>query len=299
MKKQMLLIALSTAAGSVTDSNLFILKSSLEIAKDTPWLKIGVTGKWDGHASGTFEMNQTIFEQMVSNYERGGIDLVVDYEHQTLWGDIAPASGWIRKDPVSLKAENGEFFAQIEWTDRAKEMISSGEYRYLSPVFAPNTLAQSDGSNIGWTLHSVALTNKPFLEELGEVRLNKLTQSTNQTKEEGTMTKEEELALKAENDKLKADNEALQKENEKHADAQAEAEVDAAIAAKKLHPDQKESALKMCKADPEGFKTFLSTAKPMVQVPGNNMFDNKNTGGGASADELSEAEIQAATGGIK
>lgn len=298
MKKQMLLIALSAAAGSVTDSNLFILKSSLEIAKDTPWLKIGVTGKWDGHLNGTFEMNQTIFEQMIANYERGGIDLVVDYEHQTLLGDIAPASGWIRKDPLSLKAENGELFAQIAWTDRAKEMIASGEYRYLSPVFAPNSISQADGSNIGWTLHSVALTNKPFLEELGEVWLNKLTQSTNQTKEEGTMTKEEELAITAENEKLKAENEMLKTQNQVHQDAQAEAEVDAAIAAKKLHPDQKESALKICKADPEGFKTFLSTAKPMVQAPENNMFPNKSVGG-ASSDELSEAEIQAATGGIK
>lgn len=295
MKKSALFYALS-AAGAPAIEDLFVLKASIDISKDAPWQKIGITGKWDGHASGTFEMNQTIFEQMVANYERDGIDVVVDYEHQTLYGEEAPASGWILKDPISLKAENGELFAQIAWTDRAKAMIMSGEYRYLSPVFAPNTLAQTDGSNIGWTLHSVALTNKPFLVDLGEVRLNKLTQ-TNQTKEEGTMTKDEELALKAENDNLKSENEALKTQNQAHQDAQAEAEVDAAIAAKKLHPDQKESALKMCKADPEGFKTFLSTAKPMVQAPGSNMFDNK-AGGGTSSDTLSEAEIKAATGGI-
>lgn len=299
MIKPAFLFALS-AAGAPQIENLFVLKTSIDIAKDAPWQKIGITGKWEGHLNGTFEMNQTIFEQMVANYERGGIDIVVDYEHQTLWGGEAPASGWILKEPISLKAENGELFAQIQWTDRAKAMIMANEYRYMSPVFAPNTLAQTDGTNIGWTLHSVALTNKPFLEELDEVRLNKLTQqSTNHTKEEGTMTKDEEVALKAENEQLKADNDALKADNQKHADAQAEAKVEAAIAAKKLHPDQKDHALKMCKADPAGFDAFISAAKPMIQVPGNNMFDNKNGGVGTAADELSEAEIQAAVGGAK
>lgn len=297
MKKTALFYALA-AAGAPAIENLFVLKASIDIAKDAPWQKIGVTGKWDGHLNGTFEMNQTIFEQMVANYERSGIDVVVDYEHQTLWGGEAPASGWILKDPISLKAENGELFAQIEWTDRAKAMIMSGEYRYMSPVFAPNTLAQTDGANIGWTLHSVALTNKPFLEELDEVRLNKLIQNTNHTKEEGTMNEAEKAAIIADNEKLKAENEALKTQNEQHAEAQAEAKVDSAIAAKKLHPDQKESALKMCKADPAGFDTFMSAAKPMIQVPGDDMFDNKNNGTTAKG-ELSPEEIKAATGGIK
>lgn len=295
MKKTALFYAL-TAAGAPQIGDLFFLKASMDISKDAPWQKIGVTGKWDGHLNGTFEMNQITFDQMVSNYERGGIDIVVDYEHQTLWGGEAPASGWILKEPISLKVENGELFAQIQWTDRAKAMIMSGEYRYMSPVFAPNTISQSDGSNIGWTLHSVALTNKPFLEELDEVRLNKLIQNTNHTKEEGTMTKEEELAIIAENEKIKAENEALKTQNEQHAEAQAEAKVEAAIAAKKLHPDQKESALKMCKADPAGFDTFMSAAKPMIQKPGDDLFENKHNGKKDDG-ELSPEELKAAVGG--
>lgn len=298
MKKH--LIALSNAialANSDNNQNLYVLKVSIAIDTNAPWLKIGVTGKWEGHGAGSFEMSQTVFEQMVANYENAGIDIVCDYEHQTLFGDTAPASGWIKKEPISLKVEGGELFAAIGWTDKAKAYIEAKEYRYLSPVFAPNTISQTDASNIGWTLHSVALTNKPFLEELGEVRLNKLTQ-TNHIKEEGTMTKEEELAITAENEKLKADNEALKTENEKHAEAQTEAKVDAAIAAKKLHPDQKESALKMCKADPEGFETFIGAAKPMIQKPGDDLFENKNNGKKDDG-ELTPEELKAATGGIQ
>lgn len=285
-------IVLSTAAAA----NLFMLKSAIEITGDDPWLKIGVSGKWEGHPVGTFELNQATFDQMVSNFEKSNIDIVCDYEHQTLYGDCAPASGWIFKNPISLKSENGELFAKIEWTDKAKTHIKNIEYRYLSPVFAPNTTSQVDGTNIGWTLHSVALTNKPFLQELDEVRLNKLN---NQTKEETPMTQEEKdamAALEAENASLKADKEKLTAEVLANKDASAVAKVDAAIAAKKIHPDQKESALKMCKADTEGFDKFLETAKPFVTAPGgNDMFDNKQTG--ATGNQLSQAEINAATGG--
>lgn len=89
------------------------------------------------------------------------------------------------------------------------------------------------------------------------------------------MTEAELQAIRDENEQLKARNKALEEQTQANLDAQAEAKVDAAIAAKKLHPDQKESALKMCKADPEGFDTFVGAAKPMVNQPENNMFDNK------------------------
>ena len=109
---------------------------------------------------------------------------------------------------------------------------------------------------------------------------------------------EAEKKLQDENEKLKQENENLQKQNEAHVEAQAEAKVEAAIAAKKLHPDQKESALKMCKADPAGFDTFMSAAKPMIQKPGDDMFDNKNNPKKDDG-ELSPEEIKAAVGGVQ
>lgn len=298
MKKHLITLSNAIAlANSDNNQNLYMLKASIVIDTNAPWLKIGVTGKWEGHGAGSFEMSQTVFEQMVANYENAGIDIVCDYEHQTLFGDTAPASGWIKKEPISLKVEGGELFAAIGWTDKAKAYIEAKEYRYLSPVFAPNTISQTDASNIGWTLHSVALTNKPFLEELGEVRLNKLTQIHHQ-KENGTMTEAELQVMQDENKRLKEQNETLEADVKKHQDTQAEAKVDAAIAAKKLHPDQKESALKMCKADPEGFETFIGAAKPMIQKPGDDLFENKNNGKKDDG-ELTPEELKAATGGIQ
>lgn len=94
------------------------------------------------------------------------------------------------------------------------------------------------------------------------------------------MTEQEKAefdALKAENASLKTTTEKLNAEVLANKDASAVAKVDAAIAAKKIHPDQKEHALKMCKADTEGFDKFLETAKPFVIAPGgNDLFDNKD-----------------------
>jgi phage I-like protein len=61
--------------------------------------------------------------------------IVVDYDHATLTtrgtGHTAPAAGWIRS--VQWLAGKG-LLAAVEWTDRARQLIRSREYRYISPV---------------------------------------------------------------------------------------------------------------------------------------------------------------------
>lgn len=103
------------------------------------------------------------------------------------------------------------------------------------------------------------------------------------------------IQLTANRIRLKADKEKLTAEVLANKEASAVAKVDAAIAAKKIHPDQKEYALKICKADTEGFDKFLETAKPFVTAPGSDLFDNKQAG--STGNQLTQAEINAATGG--
>jgi phage I-like protein len=94
---------------------------------------------------------------VVAEFRSRKIDLVFDYEHQTLEaatsGIPAPASGWIKQ----LRAdEAGIWGSAIEWTSKADAFIRAGEYRYFSPVafFDSETLEVL-------SLHSVALTNTP------------------------------------------------------------------------------------------------------------------------------------------
>ena len=142
------------------------------------WHNIGIEGEWDGHHQGPLKLTRALFDQMVYNASQKEIDTVVDYEHQTLFsifGADTKAAGWIKK--ISTRdADDGsaELWALIEWTAPAAKKIRNKEYRYNSPVFRWSTPDRRTGMDIGPSLHSVALTNTPFLHELPEISLNSL-----------------------------------------------------------------------------------------------------------------------------
>lgn len=108
-------------------------------------------------AKGEFDVDEESFAAMKAQIAQRGVDLVVDYEHQTLTGEQAPAAGWVKE----LFLDDGQIKARVEWTDRAKEYLSNKEYRYLSPVI---TVRKSDNKAMG--MHSIALTNTPAIENM-------------------------------------------------------------------------------------------------------------------------------------
>ena len=108
-------------------------------------------------AKGEFDVDGESFAAMKAQIAQRGVDLVVDYEHQTLTGEQAPAAGWVKE----LFLDDGQIKARVEWTDRAKAYLENREYRYLSPVI---TVRKADGKAMG--LHSIALTNTPAIEHM-------------------------------------------------------------------------------------------------------------------------------------
>lgn len=110
---------------------------------------------------GTFTVNAESAAAIVESFAARQLDLVLDYEHQTLGGKFsapdgkAPAAGWIK----SLESVPGEgIYAHVEWTERGAGHIRSKEYRYLSPV----VMVRAD-DDVAVGLHSVALTNTPAI----------------------------------------------------------------------------------------------------------------------------------------
>ena len=87
---------------------------------------------------------------------------VIDYEHQSLSGDRAPAAGWFSR--LEWSAGNGLFASDVKWTSAARQAIEADEYRYLSPVFAYDR-----DSGAITALLNVALTNNPALDGLPPV----------------------------------------------------------------------------------------------------------------------------------
>lgn len=187
---------------------------------------IALVGEWHGHEAGSFKLEVSDMQQMKDNFDKKLIDVVCDYEHQTLTGETAPASGWIK----SLSIEDDKLYAHVEWNKEAKKMIQAKEYKYVSPVLLPNNIDTVSGQSMGWTLHSLSLTNTPFLQELGELIVNKAQESIS-LKNEVISLKEQVKSLTGQLDQVNLD--------------KAEFIVDKSIHERRLKPSQKEFALKL------------------------------------------------------
>ncbi|MDE7175747.1 MAG: phage protease [Helicobacter sp.] len=230
-------------------------------------LKVAVVGKWSGHYAGSFEITEKSLQEIKANFDNRLNDCVIDYEHNSLQGKQNPAAGWIK----SLEIRENALFAKIAWNPKAKEFIEKGEYKYLSPTFQMHYKDPRSGADCGVFLHSVALTNTPFLDSLGEVKAN-----SNPYKKGETMDKEKLEALEAENKALKEQLKATQDTLEKANAQMACSLVDSAFVACKITEGQKEWALSYAKRDLEGFTKFLETTQPQA-LPQNNLFANSNT----------------------
>jgi len=96
---------------------------------------------------------------------------VIDYEHQTLNkhenGQPAPAAGWL----LAMEWREGSgLWGQVFLTERAREQIKAGEYRYFSPVFS-----YDPQSGQVLQIEMGALTNTPALDGLAPLsRLERL-----------------------------------------------------------------------------------------------------------------------------
>ena len=104
---------------------------------------------------GDFNVDDESFELIRKQFKDRKLDLVIDYEHQTLSDVQAPAGGWIK----DLYKGEDAIIAKVEWTPKAAEYLKNKEYRYLSPVVL---VRKRDQKAIA--IHSVALTNTPAID---------------------------------------------------------------------------------------------------------------------------------------
>lgn len=105
---------------------------------------------------GDFVLDEEAMAAVMADLAGMENDMVIDYEHQTLYGGEAPAAGWIKK--LVNKGSEG-LWAVVEWTERAAGYLANKEYRYLSPVFLKR---KSDGHVT--RLINAALTNAPAID---------------------------------------------------------------------------------------------------------------------------------------
>lgn len=136
-------------------------------------------------------MTAELAEELIAEMDGKQTELVVDYEHATLKsaenGRPNPAAGWIRR--CVWDDEQG-LMGEVQWTDRARQMIADKEYRYLSPV-----LIYDEAGNVRG-LHSAALTNAPALDGMALAELSRQNfPDQPPTKKEASMNKEALIKL--------------------------------------------------------------------------------------------------------
>ncbi|MEW6250018.1 MAG: phage protease, partial [Planctomycetota bacterium] len=107
----------------------------LHASADAPpeWVELIPAGVFSGRdGRGPYRLDA---EAVLTAFAEGGIDLPIDYEHQSLAADDkagpVPAAGWIK----ALEVRDGALWGRVQWTPRAAELIAAREYRFLSPVF--------------------------------------------------------------------------------------------------------------------------------------------------------------------
>ena len=113
-------------------------------------------------AGGDFEFTAAHAASAKRWFDQLGRKLAIDYEHQSFDqfnsrpDGLRPAAGWIG----SLEVRNDGLWAtEVNWTDRAAELLRNGEYRYFSPVIYWTDEDYSDVAALG----PVALTNDPAM----------------------------------------------------------------------------------------------------------------------------------------
>lgn len=113
-------------------------------------------------AGTSFEFTRRHAEAAVAWFGRIGRRLAIDYEHQTFDrlntrpDGLRPAAGWI--GGLEVRAE-GLWATDVKWTERAQELLRSGEYCYFSPVIFWKDADHGELAGLG----PVALTNDPAM----------------------------------------------------------------------------------------------------------------------------------------
>ncbi len=110
-------------------------------------------------------MNGAAAQRIIATAIANKRDYLIDYEHQTLNAQsntgAVPAAGWFKH--LQWIEGDGLYVTDARWTAQASSMISSKEYRYISPVFSFDSAGNVTG------LHSIALTNNPALDGLTDL----------------------------------------------------------------------------------------------------------------------------------
>lgn len=283
------------------------------------WVQLVPAGTFSGRdGRGPYRLDMAA---VLAAFNSAGVDLPIDYDHQTLDADAkagpVPAAGWIKE----LQPRAGSLWGRVQWTPRAAELIAAREYRYLSPVF------RHDKAGVVLALEGAGLTHYPnlYLAPVAHKQGADVTDLTPIAQALGIEGDADVAALAAHAARLLRDAAARQPDpaqwvpmsqhkavadelaalQQRIAAEKAEADVAAAMRAGKLAPALKDWAIGYASRDAAGFASWVEKAPvilPADQPAAHRVASNADTACEALTEEdriacallgLSEADFAA------
>lgn len=180
--------------------------------------------------------DQADASRLVAAYGEAGVDLVIDFEHQSLDGMTGPkaAAGWIKH--LEMR-DDGLYATGVEWTPRAMQMLKDKEYRYFSPAVEYNDEGEM------CRMLPAALTNLPALKGI-QALMNSIIASNNDAHKDNNMSEKqnevEALSATETLSQLKAMKEEVEKLRKEKFDMEVNSILDKAVSEGRLAPAKRQ-----------------------------------------------------------
>lgn len=257
-----------------------------EIADGKLELCISVEGKWKVRPQQVVTAER--HAEMLEAFNAEGRPLLFDYDHMNLFSGDSKAAGW----GTNMRIVGDKLFVDFEGTPDGINAIKNHEYMYLSPVYQFYRTDSVTGKKINtWRMHSVALTNTPFMTELPKITTNTEDVTGGNMDPELLALLEKQFGVKgeaavnaklAEMDELRANNEKLTAQQQETVKLLNTQTVDMAIANKQLLPAHRDFALQLINTDKAMYDKYVETVKS--SIPNLTTETEIKPGTGANAD---------------
>lgn len=134
-------------------------------ASVSPAVQILRVGSFNHPKYGEFDITTLVLEEMKQNFDANirGIDVALDYFHDS----DKEASGWLKS--LELREDGLELWGEVEWTPKARKMLSEREIRYFSPDFAFEWTDPETEKTYQNVLFGGGLTNRPFVKDMAAI----------------------------------------------------------------------------------------------------------------------------------
>lgn len=275
-----------------------------DASRGPEWVKLAPRGRFTARDGRQLEVDP---ELLVRRFDADGVDLPIDLDHATakggLFGDAAPAIGWINK----LEARPDGLYGRAEWLDEGMKILTARSHRYISPSLKPDQFGKAL-----W-LHSAGLVAAPGIsmpalasaelsstnkepkmskaialalgltEDASETSCLSAIQSLSANLVNKAVHEEALQSLQAANTEL----ETLKAETRK---GKVDELIEGALKAKKITPAQRQHYETLCATD-EGLTSVTALFEAMTPKLGDTGLDGKPTPGQATTENLDAGDV--------